>query len=203
MRTKRTLILGFLLGSIIIFFGCNGIENELFLMRNKKMVSGKIIDVFPSSEVKSYSRRIKYVYSVNDKDYVDFKKLDTQDEKQAIGNELTISYSVKNPKRNKVEILLNTFKNSDTKKYYSKTDKGYIEICLINGVFKYKEFAERGKLINNIVGDYSIIKDSIKFNHYHFNQDIKEIQEPLILVNDPDIYRQLIDIQTKRVYKKI
>ena len=66
-------------------------------------ISGKVIEIFPNREVQSHSRRIKYVYSVDDSFYVDFKKLGTKDARQEIGNDLKLIYSIKKPEKIKLK----------------------------------------------------------------------------------------------------
>ena len=203
MRIKSTFIFRILLIIAIIFLGWIGFENEMISSRKTALVSGKVIDVFPSKEVKNYNRKIKYVYSVDNKEYIDFKKLGTKDEKQNIGNELKIKYFIKNPKRNKVELLLNNYKNPNTKKYYSNTEKGYIEMYLINGIFKYKEYVDKGKVINDYVGDYSVLKDTIHFNHYQFEGDSTKQTQPLAFIENPDKWNQLIETNSKQIFTKL
>jgi hypothetical protein len=203
MRRGSTWALWILLGSILAYTGWNCFVTPNFLMGKTNVVSGKIIDVFPSREVKSYSRRIKYVYSVNDKDYIDFKKLGTNDEKQEIGNHLKIVYSIKNPKWNKIERLLNNYRNSIGVKYYTSIDKGYIEMRLINGIFKYREYVDGGKIINNYIGEYLVKNDSISFKHYAFKANDKVMMRPKLFVVDSYNRNNLIEFETKSVFKKI
>ena len=203
MRRGFTWTFGILFGLILVYAGWNFVITPNFLMGSTNVVSGKIIEVFPSREVKSYSRRIKYVYSVNGKDYVDFQKLGTNDKKQAIGNDLRIIYSVKKPKRNKIERLLNNYRNSEGVKYYSSKNKGYIEMRLINGIFKYKEYVDGGKVVNNFIGEYFIDNDSVRFKHYQFKANSKVSNQPKLFVVDSNKRNQLIEFETKSVFKKV
>jgi len=203
MKRAITWSLGILIGSILFYTGWNCFVTPNFLMGETNRVSGKVIEVFPSKEVKSYSRRIKYVYSVNDKDYVDFKKLGTNDEKQAIGNHLKIVYSVNHPEWNKVEKHLNNYRNSKGVKFYSNTDKGYIEMRLINGIFKYKEYRNGGEVLNNFTGEYSFSNDSVLFKHYQFDPLAKVNSRPKFFVVDSNNNHHLIETESKSVFKKI
>ncbi|MGQ8336155.1 hypothetical protein ACUNWD_06350 [Sunxiuqinia sp. A32] len=200
MNKGKTWIFGILFGSILAFTGWNGFKNPIFLMGDTQKVKGKIIEVFPSKEVQNYSRKIKYVYAVDNSYYCDFKKLGTSAEPQAIGNDIEIVYSINNPKWNKVTKLLNNYKNSDGEKYYSNKDSGYIEMHLINGIFKYKEFAEQGVNIHDFVGEYSILNDSIKLKHYHLHNDSITSQHPLIFVFDTDNKNHLKELQSDRIF---
>ena len=74
---------------------------------------------------------------------------------------------------------------------------------LINGIFKYKEFAEKGKIINDFVGEYKIINDSIKFKNYVFETDDKYKNRPKLFVFLSDNESQLVDLNTKRTFKRI
>ncbi len=154
-------------------------------------------------EVQSHSRRIKYVYSVDDSFYVDFKKLGTKDARQEIGNDLKLIYSIKKPEKNKIERLYSKYDNSDGERYYSTKENGFIELQLINGIFKYKEFAEKGKIINDFVGEYKIINDSIKFKNYVFETDNKYKNRPELFVFSSDNESQLVDLNTKRTLKRV
>ncbi|NQU51964.1 MAG: hypothetical protein HQ522_05450 [Bacteroidetes bacterium] len=166
-------------------------------------VYGKIIEVFPSREVKTFRRRVKYVYAANDKFYFDFINLGTQDKKQAIGNTVQISYSKKNPQNNKVDKFLSDYKNSNAEKYYSIKETGYIEVRLINGIFKYKEYAEKGKIVDNFVGEYLIENDTFHFKQYNFRTDTILINKLELLVVDSKNINQLIETDTNMIFKKI
>jgi hypothetical protein len=203
MRRGSAWALGILLGSILAYTVWSGLTTPNFLMGETNVVSGKIIEVFPSREVKSYTRRIKYVYSVHDKDYIDFKKLGTNDRKQEIGNDLQIAYSIKNPKRNKIEKHLKHYRNSNGVKYYSNKDEGYIKMHLINGIFKYQEYITGGKIVNNSMGEYLVVNDSIRFKHYHFKAKDNVNNNPKLFVFDTNNGNHLIEFETKRVFKKI
>lgn len=173
-----------------------------FLMGETKVVSGKVIEVFPSKEVQSFQRKIKYVYSVGDKYYSDFDNLGTLDEKQTIGNKVRVRYSVNNPERNKVEKLF-TNHVSQSAKYYSNIKDGYIELELINGIFNYREFKDGGEIVNDFVGAYKISNDSLKFEHYLLGQNEPENYRPALFVFDHKKINQIIDPKTKQVYKRV
>ncbi len=205
MRKGNILLwdLGVVFGSILAYTGWNGFGTQPFLMGKTSEISGKVIEIFPNEEVQNYNRKVKYVYTVNDHYYVDFKKLGTEDARQEIGNDLRLIYSIKNPKKNKVERLSSLYNNSDGEKYYSTKGYGFIELRLINGIFKYKEFAEGGKLIHDFVGEYEIINDSILFENYVFETDNENKNRPELFAFSSDNNRQLVDLNTKRTFKKI
>ncbi|WP_346864353.1 hypothetical protein [uncultured Draconibacterium sp.] len=194
--------LGVLFGSILAFTGWSGFKTQTFLMGKTGEISGKVIEVFPNEQVQSYSRRIKYIYSVDDNFYVDFKKLGTEDARQEIGNDLKLIYSIKKPEKNRVKRLSSKYDNSVGKKYYSIIGKGYIELRLINGIFKYKEFAQGGKLIHEFVGEYKITNDSIKFENYVFKTDNEDKNRPTLFVFSPGNDRQLVDLYSKKTFKR-
>lgn len=193
--------LGILLGSVLAYTGWNGLVTPGFLMGETKVVPGKIIEVFPSREVKTYSRRIKYVYAVDGEYYVDFKKLGTKDKKQAIGNDLRIVYSTKRPQWNKIEKHLKHYRNSNGVKYYSNSEKGYIKMYLINGIFKYEEYVDGGEIVNNYIGEYVVVNDSVQFKNYHFEEIGMDNYKPKQFVfNNAN---HLVEFDTNRVFKKI
>ena len=194
--------LGVLFGSILAYTGWTGFKTQTFLMGKTGEISGKVIEIFPNEQVQSYSRKIKYVYSVDDNYYVDFKKLGTKDAKQEIGNELKLIYSIRNPEKHKVKNLSSTYDNSFGKKYYATCENGFIELRLINGIFKYKESATGGKVIHDFVGEYKIINDSIKFENYVFEPDNENKNRPKLFVFSPDNNRQLVDLNTKRIFRR-
>ena len=173
-----------------------------FLLGKTGVTTGKIIDVFPSDEVKTYRRKIKYIYSVNNEYYSDFKRLGTKDGGQKIGNDVKVIYSLKNPRRNNIEILLNN-KRTRSEKFYSNKKNGYIEMQLINGVFKYKEFAEQGKIVKDFVGEYSLDNDSLKFEHYYSGKNSVENQKSTLFVFDTKNSNRLIDVKTKQIFRRV
>jgi len=201
-RNINLLTLGVLFGSVLAYTGWTGFVTQTFLMGKTNEISGKVIEVFPNEEVQNYNRRIKYVYSVGDNSYIDFKKLGTEDAKQVIGNDLRIIYSIKKPGKNKVKRLSSNYDNSFGEKYYSTKENGFVELRLINGIFKYKEFAEGGKIIHDFIGEYKIIKDSIKFKNYILETDNEYKNRPELFVFSPDNYRKLVDLNTKRTFKR-
>ena len=203
MRKGIAWAFGILFGSALAFVVWSGFNDPDFLMGETTKVSGKIIDVFPSREVKTYRRRVKYVYAANDKYYYDYQKLGTKEVKQEIGNQLRVFYSNKNPENNRVEKFHNNHRSSKAIKYYSKTDAGYWEIKFINGIFKCKEWGEKGKLLHDFVGDYSFNRDSIFFNHYHLDADSSFIFKPKLFIVDYNHSNHLLEINSKRIYKEI
>ncbi|WP_340113049.1 hypothetical protein [Maribellus mangrovi] len=194
--------LGVLFGSVLAFTGWTGFGTQTFLMGRTGEISGKVIEIFPNEQVQSYSRRIKYVYSIDNNYFVDFKKLGTEDPRQEIGNELKLIYLIKKPEKNRVKSHFSKYDNSVGKIYYSTKENGYIELRLINGIFKYKEFAEGGKIIFDFFGEYKIINDSIKFENYIFETDNEYKNRPDLFVFSPDNDRQLVDLKTKRIFKR-
>ncbi len=120
--------LGVLFGSILAYTVWTGFGTQTFLMGKTGEISGKVIEIFPNKEVQSYSRRIKYIYSVDDNYYVDFIKLGTEDARQEIGNDLKLIYSIKKPERNRVKSLSSTYDNSVGKKYYSTIGNGLYRV---------------------------------------------------------------------------
>ena len=194
---------GIILGSVLAYLAWSSLMTPEFLMGETKTVTGKVIEVFPSKEVKSFKRKIKYVYPAGGKYYVDFKKLGTHDEKQAIGNEVKVLYSVDNPERNKVERLITRDVRFRKVKYYSSKDDGYIEMQLNNGVFTYQEFVDQGKIINDFVGQYEIENDSLKLKQYTFENEDVENHAPTLFVFDKKHRNQIIDTKTKRIFKRI
>lgn len=165
--------------------------------------SGKVIEIFPNEQVQSYSRKIKYIYSAAGNYYVDYKKLGTKDAKQEIGNDLKLIYSINKPERNKVKNLSSNNDNSFGKKYYTTHENGFIELHLINGIFKYQESAEGGEVIHDFVGEYKIINDTVKFENYVFETDNEDKNRPELFVFSPNDDRQLIDLNTKRIFRRI
>lgn len=193
--------IGILFGALITFAAWKIFTHPTYFLGETTKVNAKVVEVFPSREVKTYRRRVKYVYEANDKYYYDFFSLGTKDKKQAIGNTIQISYSKKYPQYNMVENLLNDFRNSNEVRYYSVKDTGYIDIRLINGIFKYKEYADQGKLIADMIGEYKIENDSVHFTSYIFEEDTLKTDKLKLLVFDSKSTNDLKDTDTDRVYK--
>ncbi|WP_372647635.1 hypothetical protein [Draconibacterium sp.] len=193
--------LGVIMGSILAYTGWTGFKTQTFLMGKTGEISGKVIEVFPNEQVQSYSRKIKYVYSVGDSYYVDFKKLGTKDDKMEIGNELKLIYSIRKPGKNKVKSLSSTYNNSFGEKYYTTYENGFVELRLINGIFKYQESAKGGEVIHDFIGEYKIINDSIKFENYVFDAKNECQNRPELFLFSPN-RRQFVDVNTKRIFKR-
>ncbi|NQU87652.1 MAG: hypothetical protein HQ541_18020, partial [Mariniphaga sp.] len=97
----------------------------------------------------------------------------------------------------------NNYKNSYADKFYSNKDKGYIKMDLINGIFKYKEFIDGGKIANSFIGEYVVVNDSLRFKHYHFEANDKIINKPKLFTVDSNNKNYLIEYDTKMIFKKI
>jgi len=203
MRKVIAWTLGILVRIDMVYVGCSSIMTQDFLMGETKVATGKVIKVFPSKEVQTMNRKIKYVYSVGDKFYADFKKLGTQDDKQAIGNELKVLYSVNNPEWNRVERLIPNSQRYRSTKFYSSKKEGYIDLELNNGIFIYKEFADGGKIVNDFIGEYKITNDTLKFRHYLLGNNNPENYRPTQFVFDKKYgTRIIIETKTKRIFKR-
>jgi hypothetical protein len=202
---KRVCIwaLGILLGLVLAFTGWKGFTNPELLMGETNAVKGRIVDVFPNHDVKTYNRKIKYAYPVNGKYLFDFKKLGIREEGQKIGNKLKIVYSTKYPKWNKINRLLNDNKNSKGEKYYLASKNGYTEIHFVNGVFKYKKFANKGKIVNDFVGEYLQSNDTIGLKYYDLNSKKTTKKRPELFVFDSSNSNHLIEINTNEKFRKI
>lgn len=195
--------IGILFGLLLAFAAWKIFTNHTFFLGETARVNGKIIEVFPSKEVNTHRRRVKFVYAVENKYYHDFYNLGTQDKKQAIGNSIQISYSKKYPRFNTVEKLLNDYRNSNEVRFYSNKETGYIDLRLINGIYKYKEFADQGKLVHKIIGEYHIEHDTLHFTPYLFGEDTLINDNLNKLFFDSKIIDQLNDTDNNRVYKRI
>lgn len=202
LKNKSLWALSVLFGSILAFLVWGGFEMPV-IARESKKVNGRIIAVFPSNEVRTYKRGVKYAYTVDGKSYIDFKKPGTKTEKQFIGNQVLVSYAVNNPESNRVVKFFNDHKRFREIKFYSNLEYGFIELRLINGVFKYKKYANGGKLINSFVGDYTISGDSLKLNHYYFEKDSITIARPELFVEDKNVFDQINEVGTNRAFKRV
>ncbi len=202
MRNRSLWAFGILLGFILAYIGWDSFEMSM-IWASSKNVNGRIIEVFPSKEVRTYTRRVKYVYSVNDKFYYDFEKLGTRVDKQFIGNKVRVSYSVRNPNNSQVVRFINDHKSLREIKFYSNKEQGFFEFRLINGIFKYKEYAEKGKVINDFIGDYTIVGDTLKFRHYYFELESIGTTRPELFIADSANGNQLIEVNTNRIFKKV
>lgn len=195
--------IGILFGSLIVFAAWKIFTNPTFFFGETTRVDAKIIDVFPSREVNTYRRRVKFVYAAENKYFYDFYNLGTQDKKQAIGNTIQIIYSKKYPQYNKVENLLNDYRSSREIQYYSVKETGYIDIRLINGVFKYKEYADQGKMIDDFVGEYEVGNDTVHFTPYFFGTDTQKTNKLKSLVFDSKNIDQLNDANSDKIFTRI
>ena len=74
---------------------------------------------------------------------------------------------------------------------------------LINGIYKYKDYAARGKLVHNIVGEYEIEYDTLRFTPYLFEKDTLMYDNLGKLVFDSQTINQLNDTDNNRIYKRI
>ncbi len=197
MRKSNIWIFGLFFISVFAYFAWNNFEILTIFWGKTNMTTGKIIDTNIGYAVRGhrYIQNVKYAFSVNDKVYYDFKKVDKRFGKQQIGNRVMIEYSVRNPEKKKVKGFYKDFRNSDGEKFYSSEKAGYSEIDLTNGVFTLKKFGDQGKIVDEFRGDYKYEKDSLIVNSFA----IKDLR--YFLVVDSNSNKQLIDCEKKMIYK--
>ncbi|MEJ2104886.1 MAG: hypothetical protein P8X47_09960 [Ignavibacteriaceae bacterium] len=174
MKKSNPWISGLIFISVFAFLAWNIFELPTIFWGKTKMTTGKIIDTNIGYAVRGhrYIQNVKYAFSVNDKVYYDFSKVDKRFGKQQIGNRVLIEYSERNPEKKKVKGFYKDFKNSDGEKFHSSQKVGYSEIALTNGVFTFKKFGEQGKIVHEFRGEYKFEKDSLIVNSFA-NKDLR------------------------------
>jgi len=203
---KRTIVslivIAVLMGAFIAFGGWTSFSNSTIWFGESKTTVGRIIEVFPSEKVKTYSRRVKYVYNVNGKSFIDFKKLGTQDKRQVIGNSVRVKYLPGNPKQNKVEKLFNDHRPSKGLKYYSIVDDGYIELKVNNGIFRYKRYVAKGEIEYELIGECVFKNDTLFMSHFKFDEDRIE-NVPEFYVADQHKENRIIEYPENRNFTRV
>lgn len=198
MRKSSAWIFGLAFISAFAYLAWNNFEMPTIFWGKTNLTTGKIIEINIGHGAlgQGYMQNVKYAFTVNDKVYYDLKKVDKRFGKQQIGNRVEIEYSVRDPERKKVKGFYKDFKNSDEEKFYSSEKVGYSEIALTNGVFTLKKFGDQGKIVDEFIGEYKFEKDSL-IVHSFTNKDLR-----YFLIVDSDLNKQIIDCETKVIYKK-
>ncbi|WP_303917898.1 hypothetical protein [Draconibacterium sediminis] len=198
MRNSGAWILGLIFLAVFVYIGWNGFELPKVILGETNITTGKIVNTYHKWGVRgggSY-QRVKFVYSVNDSVYFNFKTVGKKYGKQNIGNRVKIKYSLKNPDKSKVEAFYNDYQNSNEEKFHTNENIGLSEISLINGLYTFIKYGERGKIIFENRGEYKIQNDSLILQSF----DKKTKNYFQVVGSGKDQY--LTDYETKMILKK-
>ena len=198
MRNSGAWIFGLIFLAVFVYIGWNGFELPKVILGETNITTGKIVNTYHKWGVRgggSY-QRVKFVYSVNDSVYFNFKTVGKKYGKQNIGNRVKIKYSLKNPDKSKVDTFYNDYQNSNEKKIHTNENIGLSEISLINGLYTFIKYGEQGKIIFENRGEYKIQNDSLIMESF----DKKTKNYIQVVGSGKDQY--LIDNETKMTLKK-
>lgn len=198
MKNSGAWIFGLIFLAVFVYIGWNGFELPKVILGETNITTGKIVNTYHTWGVRgggSY-QRVKFVYSVNDSVYFNFKTIGKKYGKQNIGNRVKIKYSVKNPDKSKVEAFYNDYQNSKEEKFHTNENIGLSEISLINGLYTFIKYGEQGKIIFENRGEYKIQNDSLILQSF----DKKTKNYFQVVGSGKDQY--LTDDETKMTLKK-
>ena len=197
MKNSGAWIFGLIFLAVFVYIGWNGFELPKVILGETNITTGKIVNTYHTWGVRgrgSY-QRVKFVYSVNDSVYFNFKTIGKKYGKQNIGNRVKIKYSLKNPDKSKVEAFFNDYQNSNEEKFHTNENIGLSEISLINGLYTFIKYGEQGKIIFENRGEYKIQNDSLILQSF----DKKTKKYFQVVGSGKDRY--LTDYETKMTLK--
>jgi len=198
MKNSGAWIFGLIFLAVFVYIGWNGFELPKVILGETNITTGKIVNTYHTWGVRgrgSY-QRVKFVYSVNDSVYFNFKTIGKKYGKQNIGNRVKIKYSLKNPDKSKVEAFFNDYQNSNEEKFHTNENIGLSEISLINGLYTFIKYGEQGKIIFENRGEYKIQNDSLILQS--FDKKTKNYFQVVGFGKD----QYLTDYETKMTLKK-
>ncbi len=201
---KRKTILIALTGLAIVLTSVT-----LFAFYNSTVTvftTGKIIDVkkLKLSKIKGRLDEITYVYSVNGKDYACKQSVGVRFPRQSIGNRVKVEYKKKNPEQSEATGFYLDFKNSDNRvEFHAAKKYGYHNIELINDLYFYTNYADSGKVIERIVGKYTIYNDTLYVTPYNIGIENKYRKLKYVLVETPDRARRfgIKNVSNSRIFQ--
>lgn len=144
----------------LIVFGYlayNHFEAPTLFIGETKKTEGKIIDIklgYPTGG-DGYVQHVNYVYKIDDKFYTGKKTVGKSAGWQNIGNTIEIEYSKNTPENHKVAAYRNNFSSTNEKKYHFTKQDGFNLVKLINQTFRYVEYADRGKIKIQVLGEFT------------------------------------------------
>lgn len=202
MRNSNPWAFGIIFLAIFAYFAYNNYELPTLFIRETKIISGKIIDIKIGNgpRGRSYVQNVKYAYCIDSIYYFDFKTVNNKYGKQFIGNHIKLEYSVKNPQKNKILGFEKRFIATDKECFYAAKKVGYYQIDLINDMFYYMEFANYGKILDEVVGNYRFLNDTT-FEVTPYIYDNNEMNLTYLIKKDSIGKNQLIEYKTGRLFK--
>lgn len=173
--------------------------------KTPEIIIGKIIDVksLGVSKVRGRIDEITYVYSLNEKDYLKKQKIGVRFPRQAIGNRVKIECDKNNPEKCEAVGFYPDFElNRQAVGFYSSKKYGYHSIELLNNLYFYTNYADSGKVINKIIGEYSTNKDTLIVHPFNYDIDNKYRTVKYVLVETPKRNRRfgIRNISNNRIY---
>lgn len=185
---KRKLLVIVILCIVII---STSVTLFAFYSSNSKAITiGKIIDIkdLGSFRVGGRLHEITYVYSVNGKDVAQKQRLGVRYPKQALGNRVKVEYNLKNPLESEAVGFYMDFKNSNNRvEFHAAKEFGYHSIELINDLYYYINYADSGKVIQKIAGQYRIEKDTLIVTPFNHEIENKYRTVKYVLVQNPTV----------------
>jgi hypothetical protein len=205
MKNYLAPIFGLIFISVFCYLAWNNFELPSLLFGDTTKTKGKIIDIHIGHGVKGigYIQNVKYAYSKDGKYYVDSKKVGKSYSWQNIGNRVLVEYDNSNPEKNNVEGFYDDYNSKNEESYLSSKKNGYFQISIINNIFFFNEFADYGVMLKEIIGESYKVNDTLIVKPYFIDKQSENLKEiKYLTVTDSIGKKQLIEIATKRVYKK-
>ncbi len=196
----------FLIMGIFIYLSWNNFELPTIFIGETTEVKGKVVDIkIRYGARRGYIQNVEYVYKVKDKYFLDKIKVGNNFGWQNVGNRVLIEYKESNPQKNKVVGFYDDFstKASDEIIYISGNNSGYYQIRLLNRLLYYTEFANKGIIKEELVGEYKTNNDTLFFEPYSFIEKKVAIKIKYLVLEDSIGNKQLVDILKRNIYKQI
>lgn len=204
MRQSNPWVFGLVFLCIVVYLAFNNFELPSFMMGKTNETFGKIVDIKIGYGVRGYGyvQYVDYVYEVNGRYYLDKKTVGQNYGWQNIGNQVKIEYSVRNPDRNKVVCFYRNYTDKNEVKYYSPKKIGFYRIDLVNDIFHLTEFADSGKILKKVIGQFVNRNDTIIVTPYNLDDFERASGVLCYLVRRDTLHKEILfDIKAKREYR--
>lgn len=167
---------------------------------------GKIIAIETVKGIKAQGRldKVTYVYTINGKDYAHTQNIGLRFPRQAIGNGVKVEFKKHQPQESEAVGFFMDFPNSNNGiEFHAPKRYGYHSIELINDIYYYTNYADSGKVIEQIFGSYTTNKDTMIVTPFNHEVDIKYRTVKYVLIETPHKSRRfgIRNISNNRTYQ--
>lgn len=193
---------------LVICVAIVALTTTLVISNNSKVpatVIGKVINVkaLGVSKIRGRIDEVTFVYSLKGKDYLKKQKIGVRFPKQAIGNRVKVEYDKNHPEECEVIGFYSDYELSrQAVAFYASKKYGYHSIELINDLYFYTNYADSGKVINTIIGEYITTKDTLIVQPFNYDVDNNYRTVKYVLVETPNRRRRygIKNISNNRIF---